>query len=127
MDLTNLLTKDTLFQSEKFICEKNAEHEFKAKLYWKFVNLFGIHKFWKKKSGLFTKEQITQILVDNSLSNNLEEGLKETEIILEEGLDGDGSYYYSTPRLRAIVYINGKGDVKYRLKSYILKCEWDVF
>ena len=84
-----------------------------------FLKLFDIEpNFWerlrsgKRKSELLTKEQIAQVFLDNSLVQNLEEGLNEVEEIITKG-----GYYYS-------ILVESKkvgGELKYQIRHYNTK------
>ncbi len=114
IDLTKLLSKDSLFQDEEYLPQSKIERKFNNEVYWKFVELFGIerYKFWKRTSDLLTREQIAQTLLNRSLVSNLQAALKETDTILDKGLNLAGM------RLYAIKYLNKKDEAKYKLNSY---------
>jgi hypothetical protein len=85
-----------------------------------FAKIFGVDfdclKRWflgKGKSELLTKEQIAQKLLDNSLVNNLEDGMKETEYILKN--NKGGMWEPLPPRVEFREYLDGNNNKKYRL------------
>jgi len=82
-----------------------------------------IIKLFKKLTGryiepkLLAKKEIAEILINNKLVNNLEEGLIETDRLLEEGIQlGKREDYGAGAEF--VEYISRNGSIKYRLEYY---------